>query len=147
MTPLADTATLDALCARLSKAPYVTVDTEFMRDKTYWPRLCLVQVAGPDEAAVIDPLAPGLDLAFDETVRGEPAGRGKNLGNDRLAARRDARQRGDVASAAEVFLKGGADSFFKKERGQVKVAHGKPSELHAFCVISRVLGCWPETVE
>lgn len=63
MTPIADTATLAALCDRLSKAPYVTVDTEFMRDKTYWPRLCLVQAAGPDDAEVIDPLAPGLDLA------------------------------------------------------------------------------------
>ncbi len=52
-----------ALCRRLAAAPFVTVDTEFMRETTYWPKLCLVQVAGPDEAAAIDPLAPGMSLA------------------------------------------------------------------------------------
>jgi ribonuclease D len=54
---------LAAFCERQSPADYITVDTEFMRDKTYWPQLCLVQVAGPDAAAAIDPLAPGIDLA------------------------------------------------------------------------------------
>ncbi|MFO0998428.1 MAG: ribonuclease D [Alphaproteobacteria bacterium] len=63
MDVIVDTASLEALCSRLSPSPYVTVDTEFMREKTYWPRLCLVQIAGPDDSAVIDPLAPGLDLA------------------------------------------------------------------------------------
>ena len=53
---------LEAFCARLATADFITVDTEFLRDKTYWPQLCLVQVAGPDEAAAIDALAPGLDL-------------------------------------------------------------------------------------
>lgn len=62
MTMISDTATLAAFCERLSTAPYVTVDTEFMRDKTYWPQLCLVQVAGAEEAAAIDALAPGIDL-------------------------------------------------------------------------------------
>ncbi|SOD90574.1 ribonuclease D [Caenispirillum bisanense] len=62
MTLIADSAALRALCDRLSKAEYVTVDTEFMRDRTYWPGLCLVQVAGPDEAWCIDPLAPDIDL-------------------------------------------------------------------------------------
>jgi ribonuclease D len=62
MDVIVDTASLEALCSRLSSAPYVTVDTEFMREKTYWPRLCLVQLAGPEDAAVIDPLAPGIDL-------------------------------------------------------------------------------------
>src|SRR5215469_6745094 len=50
-------------CARQSEAAFIAVDTEFMRDKTYWPQLCLVQIAGPTDAAAIDPLAPGLDLA------------------------------------------------------------------------------------
>ncbi len=62
MDVIVDTASLEALCSRLSSAPYVTVDTEFMREKTYWPRLCLVQIAGPEDAAVIDALAPGIDL-------------------------------------------------------------------------------------
>lgn len=51
-----------AACARLAAADYITVDTEFMRESTYWPVLCLVQLAGPDEAVAIDPLAPGMDL-------------------------------------------------------------------------------------
>lgn len=58
-----DTDTLTALCERLSKADFVAVDTEFMRESTYYPDLCLVQVASPDEAAAIDPKAPGIDLA------------------------------------------------------------------------------------
>jgi ribonuclease D len=53
---------LKDFCARLSAAEFVTVDTEFLRDKTYWPILCLVQLGGPDEAAAIDTLAEGLDL-------------------------------------------------------------------------------------
>ncbi len=50
------------LCARLAKADFVTVDTEFMRENTYWPELCLIQIADTEEAAAIDPLAPGLDM-------------------------------------------------------------------------------------
>ncbi|WP_174296390.1 ribonuclease D [Sphingomonas bacterium] len=57
-----DTATLADLCARWAKAGFVTVDTEFMRESTFWPLLCLIQVADEHEAAAIDPLAPGLDL-------------------------------------------------------------------------------------
>lgn len=74
MTLISDTASLAAFCERLKGAPFITVDTEFMREKTYWPQLCLVQVAGPEEAWAIDPLAPGIDLAplfalmADETV-------------------------------------------------------------------------------
>jgi ribonuclease D len=59
---IADTKSLEQLCKRLAQAPNVAVDTEFMRDTTYWPRLCLVQVAGPDAEAVIDPMAKGLEL-------------------------------------------------------------------------------------
>ncbi len=53
---------LAELCARLAKADFVTVDTEFMRENTYWPELCLVQIADDKEAAAIDPMAPGIDL-------------------------------------------------------------------------------------
>src|SRR5260370_5867969 len=63
MTIISDNAALTALCERLSAEKFITVDTEFMRDKTYWPILCLVQVAGSEEAAAIDPLADGIDLA------------------------------------------------------------------------------------
>ncbi len=57
------TEDLRLFCESLSSCPYVTVDTEFMREKTYFAKLCLVQLAGPQEAAVIDPLAEGMDLA------------------------------------------------------------------------------------
>jgi ribonuclease D len=57
------TSALADLCERLSKADFITVDTEFMRENTYWPELCLVQIADDKEAAAIDPLAPGIDLA------------------------------------------------------------------------------------
>ena len=62
MEPITTTAELAALCSRLSLEPFIAVDTEFMRETTYYPKLCLIQVAGPDEGAVIDPLAPGMDL-------------------------------------------------------------------------------------
>ena len=48
---------LQALVDRLSRQPFIAVDTEFMRENTYWPDLCLLQVASPDEAAAIDPKA------------------------------------------------------------------------------------------
>jgi ribonuclease D len=52
---------LAALCERLARSDFVAVDTEFMRENTYWPELCLVQIANTEEAAAIDPLADGLD--------------------------------------------------------------------------------------
>ncbi|MBL8697390.1 MAG: ribonuclease D [Alphaproteobacteria bacterium] len=62
MPIIADSETLAAFCARNRGADFITVDTEFMRERTFWPQLCLIQVAGPDEAYAIDPLAPGIDL-------------------------------------------------------------------------------------
>ena len=56
------TADLRALAGELESAPYIAIDTEFMRDTTYWPKLCLVQVAAPGVAAIVDPLAEGIDL-------------------------------------------------------------------------------------
>ena len=57
-----DSATLAALVERLAQAPFVAVDTEFMRENTYWPELCLIQIASSEEAAAIDPKAEGIDL-------------------------------------------------------------------------------------
>src|SRR5262252_10044479 len=62
MTVIADSAELAEFCKRQATADYIAVDTEFMRDKTYYPQLCLLQVAGPDEAAAVDALAPDIDL-------------------------------------------------------------------------------------
>jgi ribonuclease D len=59
---ITDSAQLAALCARLAKSEFVAVDTEFMRENTYYPELCLVQLADENEAAAIDPMAPGLDM-------------------------------------------------------------------------------------
>jgi len=53
---------LKALTDRLAKQPFIAVDTEFMRENTYWPDLCLIQVASSEEAAAIDPKAEGIDL-------------------------------------------------------------------------------------
>ncbi|MBK6298884.1 MAG: ribonuclease D [Sphingomonadales bacterium] len=58
-----DSDTLADLCARLAKSPFVAVDTEFMRENTYWPELCLIQIADANEAAAIDPMREGLDLS------------------------------------------------------------------------------------
>src|SRR5271170_606256 len=63
MTPITDNGALVSFCEKLANAPFIAVDTEFMRETTYWPKLCLIQAAGPDDAACIDPLAPGLDLS------------------------------------------------------------------------------------
>lgn len=61
--PLIDTTeALEAFCARIADSDFIAVDTEFMRENTYWPILCLIQVANKDHAAAIDPLAPGMKL-------------------------------------------------------------------------------------
>jgi ribonuclease D len=62
VTVITSNSELADACARLAAAPYVAIDTEFMRDTTYWPKLCLLQAAMPGFAVVVDPLAPGLDL-------------------------------------------------------------------------------------
>jgi len=62
MAVIADSTSLTKFCDRLIKSSYITVDTEFMRDQTYWPRLCLVQIADEHEAAAIDTLAKGIDI-------------------------------------------------------------------------------------
>src|ERR671918_350072 len=72
MNLLTTTAELAALCAELAREPYVAVDTEFMRDRTYWPKLCLVQLAGAKRQAAIDPLAKGIDLAPLFTLMANP---------------------------------------------------------------------------
>ena len=59
---ITDTEALTELCQRLAQSPFVAVDTEFMRENTYWPDLCLIQIADLEEAAAIDPKAPGIDL-------------------------------------------------------------------------------------
>ncbi len=67
------TAALAALCARLGEERFVTVDTEFMRERTYWPRLCVVQLAGTEETAVIDAEVRGIDLAPLGRLLADPA--------------------------------------------------------------------------
>jgi ribonuclease D len=63
MQPITTTSELAAACRRMAAHPFVTIDTEFLRESTYYPLLCVAQMASPDEAAVIDALAPGIDLA------------------------------------------------------------------------------------
>ncbi len=60
---ISDTPALAAFCAAMAKEVYITVDTEFLRETTYYPKLCLIQVAGAADAALIDPLAKGIDLS------------------------------------------------------------------------------------
>jgi ribonuclease D len=69
MKLITTTDDLAAFCRPLAETEFIAVDTEFMRERTYWPRLCLAQVAGPEEAAAIDALAEGIDLGpLDELM-------------------------------------------------------------------------------
>ncbi len=63
MSLIVSTQHLEDFCKRQKKAEFITVDTEFIRERTFWPKLCLVQVAGDDEAVAIDALAKGMDLS------------------------------------------------------------------------------------
>jgi ribonuclease D len=62
MQPITTTAELADACSRLARHPFVTVDTEFLRESTYYPKLCVLQMASTEEAVVVDALAPGIDL-------------------------------------------------------------------------------------
>ena len=62
MDLITDTKALAALCKALAHETFVTVDTEFMRETTFWPDLCLIQIAGAEISGLIDPMAKGLDL-------------------------------------------------------------------------------------
>lgn len=62
MELIRESESLADACAKLGQAKFITVDTEFIRDTTYWPELCLVQIAGPEDVVLIDPLAKGLKL-------------------------------------------------------------------------------------
>jgi len=69
---ITSTAELAAACTRLRQETYVTVDTEFVRERTYWPELCVVQLAGAQEVVIVDALAPGLDLTPLKELLGDP---------------------------------------------------------------------------
>jgi ribonuclease D len=81
MRLVSNQAELDAICADFAEAPYVTVDTEFLRERTYWPQLCLLQMARPiggdpsseEGAVLIDPLAAGLDLGPVHALMANPS--------------------------------------------------------------------------
>jgi ribonuclease D len=63
MEIITTTQDLESACLDLATADFITIDTEFLREKTFWPVLCLIQLASPDRALIVDPLAKGIDLA------------------------------------------------------------------------------------
>jgi ribonuclease D len=67
------TRDLEEFAAELERGPFAAIDTEFMRDQTYWPKLCLIQAAGPEAQAIIDPMAPGIDLGPFYRLLANPA--------------------------------------------------------------------------
>jgi ribonuclease D len=72
MQPITTTQALTNACARLARHPFVTVDTEFLRESTYYPKLCVLQLASTDEAMVVDALAAGIDLKPLFDLMGDP---------------------------------------------------------------------------
>ncbi len=72
MSIVTTTEELASICKRFARFPHITVDTEFMRETTYWPKLCVIQMASADEAVIVDALAPELSLApFFDLMRDE----------------------------------------------------------------------------
>jgi ribonuclease D len=72
MALITTTGELAAACKRMARFEAVTIDTEFMRETTYWPKLCVVQLASPEEAVIIDAMAPGLELdSFFKLMKNE----------------------------------------------------------------------------
>ncbi|QLF70038.1 ribonuclease D [Peteryoungia desertarenae] len=67
------TAALEEACSRLAQSDFITIDTEFLRETTFWPELCLIQMACPGYEVIVDPLAKGLDLAPFFALMGNPA--------------------------------------------------------------------------
>jgi len=67
------TAALQDACAKLAQSDFITIDTEFLRETTFWPELCLIQMASPDMEVLVDPLAKGLDLAPFFELMANPA--------------------------------------------------------------------------
>ncbi len=71
MKIITNTSDLADVCTQFATHEYVTIDTEFIRETTFWPVLCLIQLAGPDDAVIVDPMAEGLDLAPFYTLMGD----------------------------------------------------------------------------
>ena len=67
------TAALAEACETLARSEYLTIDTEFLRETTFWPELCLIQLAGPEIEVIVDPLAKDLDLAPFFALMANPA--------------------------------------------------------------------------
>ena len=71
MKIITNTSELAEVCTAFATHDYVTIDTEFIRETTFWPVLCLIQLAGPEDAVIVDPMAEGLDLAPFYTLMGD----------------------------------------------------------------------------
>jgi ribonuclease D len=67
------TAALEEACNKLAQSDFITIDTEFLRETTFWPQLCLIQMASPDLEVLVDPLAKGLDLKPFFELMGNPS--------------------------------------------------------------------------
>ena len=63
MKLIEDSSELKLICQKLSNEEYITVDTEFLRERTYYPKLCLIQIASENEAFIVDPLAENINLS------------------------------------------------------------------------------------